>query len=243
MRTPLQSLRLAAAALALAAFAAAPLAAQSTQQRRPPAVPTVSNVREANQALIDQAVRRAGFRPGRLTPGQVDAIEDAWADLLPEANPRRYRLNRAQAAALVYLALVEGDDRYGRPGSGGRYDDDRYDDDRYDDRPGSGPGFPGGGDRLRACREMDERAFEIGNIVDTGGVTFFLDPQEKERVRNLAREVQRTAVARGDRAVADRAGDVISSVSEALPHKNDVRPRVQALKSALEQACGRYDRR
>ena len=90
---------------------------------------------------------------------------------------------------------------------------------------------------------MYERAFELGNIVDTGGPMFFLDPQEKERARTLARELQRTAVARGDRAVADRAGDVIAAVSEQLPHKDQVRPRVQSLKRALEEACGRYDRR
>ncbi|HEX2201907.1 MAG TPA: hypothetical protein VHG91_01350 [Longimicrobium sp.] len=229
MRTPLRTLRLAAAAaaLALAAFAAAPVEAQSSSTtRRPPAVPATNTLRAANQALIDQALRQAGFRPGWLTPRQQDALDDAWADLLPEASPRRYRLNRAQATALVYLALV-------------------HDDDHYDDRPG--PGYPGpghpGGDRARECREMDQRAYALGNIVDAEGASFFLTPQEKDRVRSLAQELQRTAVSRGDRAVADRAGGVIAAVSEPLPHKDQVRPRVQSLKRALEEACGRYDRR
>src|SRR5687768_4486020 len=83
-----------------------------------------------NEQLIEQAVRRYGYRPNRLTDAQLHAINRAWADIMGTGT-RRVPLNRAQATAIVYLALVEPtEDAYA-----GR--------DRDDDRPGYGGGYGG----------------------------------------------------------------------------------------------------
>jgi hypothetical protein len=216
------------------------------------------------RTVLDAALREFGYNPARLRREQVQALDNAMARLFPGPDARRSVLNRSQATAVVYMALVYprgtardrwDDDRNGRGRDDyarDRDDNDRDQDDDYGDRDrdpygrgrdGDGGGRDGNGQGQggQVCRDMSLRAYEIGNVVDAEGSSLFLTGGEKQRVRSAAAEVQRLAAGRGDRAVADQAGTIISGVGGLLPRKADLRPRVRALKSAVEQACGRYD--
>ena len=102
------------AAAAALALAAAPLAAQTGYDPRPTyggrdsyiGGGTLLAVRPANHALLVRAVREAGYDPQRLRANEQQALRSAWSRLFPEADPRTYNLNAAQATALVYIALV-----------------------------------------------------------------------------------------------------------------------------------------
>lgn len=197
-----------------------------------------------NRVLIDEAARELGVRPSRLTTRQVSALEAAFPRLFPTENPRRYTLNRSQATALVYLALVHPRGTRG-PGWDDR-DRDRYDEwDRDRGRDGGWDDERPGGSRSaltrRECQEITTRAYEAANVIDAEGSSLFLDSGEKEQVRTLLREVQRIAASRGETAVADRAGAIIAGANQSLPSKRDLRPRAQALKSAVNQACRGQD--
>ncbi|HEX2209015.1 MAG TPA: hypothetical protein VHG93_15155 [Longimicrobium sp.] len=90
---------LALAALALALASAADVQAQSSVQSG------MTRWRGSrSEQLINQAVRYYGFRPNRLTAAQVDAIQDTWFQLFGATGRRT--LSRAQATAIVYMALV-----------------------------------------------------------------------------------------------------------------------------------------
>jgi hypothetical protein len=213
------------AALALALSAAADARAQSSVQA---GVAHWNGSR--NEQLINQAVRHYGFRPNRLTRNQIEAIQEAWHELLGTGSGRR-PLSRAQATAIVYMALVhphEEDGWYdeGRPG-GGR-----------DDRPGGGwddapPYRPG-----EACVQMEADAYRLENVVISSGGNgglFVVDP-EKGRARTLARQIQQRAVECRASGVADRASDVLNALAAPLPSRSDVQTRVNALKQAIQQA-------
>ena len=200
-----------------------------------------------NEQLIDQAVRRYGYRPNRLTDQQVRAINNAWTELLGQGQgTRRVPLTRAQATAIVYMALVEphdedyrGRDRdrdeYDRPGGGygGGYNGG-----------GSGGGRPGGWWGAE-CDQMESDAYRLGTLVSApeSNSGLFVNEPERGRARALARQVQERAVQCRATAVADRAADVLTGLSEALPRRNAVENRVNALKLAIREASpGRRDR-
>lgn len=190
-----------------------------------------------NEHLINQAVRHFGYRPNRLSNRQVDAIQDAWYELFG-GQGGRHALTRRQATAIVYMALVhpyEGDGFYqdGRPGrgrSGGG----------WDDRPGGGyddpPPYRGD-----ACTQMESDAYRLGNLIGAPEVNtglFVVDP-EKGRARALARQIQQSAIECRASSVADRATEVLSALSAALPGRSEVESRVTALKQAIQQTGGR----
>lgn len=225
---------LALAALALALASAADVQAQSSTQAG------VTRWRGSrSEQLINQAVRYYGFRPNRLTDEQVDAIQDTWYELFGSAGRRT--LSRAQATAIVYMALVhphEEDGWYedGRPGrnrpGGG-----------WDDRPGGGYDDPPPY-RDEACMQMESDAYRLGNLISAPEVNtglFVVDP-EKGRARTLARQIQQRAVECRASAVADRAADVLTALSAPLPSRTDLETRVNALKEAIRQS-GRGGRR
>jgi hypothetical protein len=193
-----------------------------------------------NEQLINQAVRHYGFRPNRLTDRQVDAIQETWYELFGATTARR-PLTRAQATAVVYMALVhphEEDGFYedGRPGRGGGWND-------RNDRPGGGydggaPPYRDDGDR---CEQMESDAYRLGNLVSaprTSTGLFVVDP-EKGQARTLARQIQQRAVECRATAVADRAADILTALSAPLPRRSDVEPRVNSLKQAIQQQSGR----
>lgn len=192
-----------------------------------------------SEQLINQAVRHYGFRPNRLTQRQVESIQDAWAELLGVQGGRR-TLSRAQATAIVYMALVhplEEDDWYeeGRPGRrpgggwndrpGGGWDDRPRDDDR--------PPY-----RDEACMQMESDAYRLENLVraperNTG---LFVAEPEKGRARALARQIQQRAIECRASTVADRAADVLTALSAAMPERSHVAARVSSLKQAIQRA-------
>lgn len=203
-----------------------------------------------NQQLINQAVRDFGFRPSRLRRDDVLAIDRAWARVVPGVDRRRYALNQEQATAIVYLALVH---RRGGYAGTGRWDDRGRDDGRWDERDGRGDGRwddrddqDGGrfeetrGPRpIGACGNVDVQAYELWNVVNAPRqATLFLNSEEKQQVRALATEIQREALRCGDRTVADRAADVIGSLSPTLPTREDVSRRARALRDATDTGSG-----
>ncbi|HEX6909768.1 MAG TPA: hypothetical protein VF142_05225 [Longimicrobium sp.] len=192
-----------------------------------------------NEQLIDQAVRRYGYRPNRLTNAQVRAIHNAWTELFGTTT-RRASLNRAQATAIVYMALVEPHERgqggFGRP----RDDYDRPPVVEYDDGYGGGTSGWGAG-----CDQMQADAYRLGTLVsapESNGGLFVAEP-EQGRARSLARQIQERAVQCRATAAADRAGDVLSLLSEQLPERSQVERRVNALKQAIQQASPGRPRR
>jgi hypothetical protein len=191
-----------------------------------------------SEQLINQAVRHYGFRPNRLTQRQVESIQDAWAELLGVQGGRR-TLSRAQATAIVYMALVhplEEDGWYeeGRPGrrpGGG-----------WDDRPGDDDGPPY---RDEACMQMESDAYRLENLVrapERNSGLFVAEP-EKGRARALARQIQQRAIECRASTVADRAADVLTALSAAMPERSHVAARVSSLKQAIQRATPSGPRR
>lgn len=240
---------LALAALALALGAAADLQAQSSVQAG------MSRWRGSrSEQLINQAVRHYGFRPSRLTDRQVNAIQATWYELFGTTGTRR-PLSRAQATAIVYMALVhpyEGDGFYedGRPGLGGGGWNDRPGG-GWDDRPGGGwndrprDGYDNGAPPYRdgdePCVRMESDAYRLGNLVSAPEVSsglFIVDP-EKGQARTLVRQIQQRAVECRASAVADRAADIMAALSAPLPSRSDLETRVNSLKQAIQQHTGR----
>jgi hypothetical protein len=223
----------AAALAALAVLSAAPLLAQpetqapaQTRQNRIPvedmrsygATATVHNAR-----LLGEVLRDFGYDADRLSAGQQERLDDARYRLFPDQSPRQ-RLNRTQAIAVVYTALV-----YPR-GTGGR---GGWDDDRGRDRP----------DDAGRCVAIDEGVYELLNLVSGDGNFGSVDDEEKVKIHAVATRVQGAAIARNYRQVADRAVSVMASVSEWSPRRTVVRAHVNALKTAVDQACGDDGRR
>lgn len=222
---------LALAALALALSAAADAQAQSSVQAG------MSRWRGSrSEQLINQAVRHYGFRPNRLTDRQVDAIQETWYELSGTTTARR-PLTRAQATAIVYMALVhpyEEDGFYqdGRPGRGRP---------GWNDRPGYDDDTPPYRDNDDPCVRMESDAYRLGNLISAPEVNtglFIVDP-EKGQARTLARQIHQRAVECRASTVADRAADILSSLSAPLPSRSDLETRVTSLKQAIQQHTGR----
>jgi len=230
-----------AALVALALLSAAPALAQPTRQPATPSSSSRPGFQESptsvyNSELLDEAMHEFGINPSRLRPKQIERIEEIRRLLFPSLNPRLHRLNRTQAIAVVYTALV-----YPRGTGGGRggWDDGNgYDDDRDRDRPPYDR--PRGGNRQ--CVEVDKGVYELLNLMGGEGQTMFLDDTEMDKVRTTATVVQREAISRGFRQVADRAADVIGALRSFSPSRRVVADRVIALKAAADQACGGDDR-
>lgn len=235
--------------IALAAFslALAPAAEARAQSSSPQSIQAgeygMSRWRGSrNGQLLNDAVRYYGFRPNRLTNRQMDAIQETWYELFGST---RRTLTRAQATAVVYMALVhpyedEGFYDDGRPGRPGGWD-----------RPGGGHDRPGGGRNDRpgggydnvppyrgdVCLQMESDAYRLGNMISAPGVNsglFIVDP-EKGQARTLARQIQQRAIECRATGVADRAAEVLTALSAPLPGRADLERRVDVLKEAIQQ--------
>ncbi|WP_420127640.1 hypothetical protein [Longimicrobium sp.] len=186
----------------------------------------------------------------------MNAIQDTWYELFGTTGTRR-PLSRAQATAIVYMALVhpheqEGFYEDGRPGRGGGGGG-------WNDRPGGGwNDRPGGGWNDRPhdgydddappyregdepCVRMEADAYRLGNLVSAPEVStglFIVDP-EKGQARTLARQIQQRAVECRASAVADRATMILRLLSEPLPRRSDVEAQVNTLKQSIQQHTGR----
>ena len=249
MHTILRTLRT-GAFLAALSLAAAPAAHAQVQTEEAPDF-FRSGVQgytySRNRELINEAIRDFGYRPSRLRRSEMEAIDRAWARLVPGVDRRRYALNQEQATAIVYMALVH------RRGGYGRYDNGR-DGGQWDGRDGRDGGrwdgrdygrLDGRDDDVRgprpigACGEVDVRAYDLYNQV-SGQSSMFLSADEKQRIRSLATEIQRESLRCGDRNVADRAGDVLASLAPSLASREDVARRARALRDAT--GGDQYDR-
>jgi len=244
MRSIRHTARLAAAilALSLAGVAAAPAQSPVPNTQR-------SGVRAPNPPAVDRALREFGFDPYRLGADQQRALDSAWGLLFPQMNRYRGTLNSSQATALVYVALVHGRERdrrggYGRGGYGddyGRGGYDRNDDNRGDNRDDN---YDRGGNADRngrggaQCVDLTRTVYDAQNALAANNRSRFVGEGQKRTIREAAREVQRVAIERGLRRVADRAGDVIASVDENMPEREDVLGRIQALRDAVDESCG-----
>lgn len=244
MTITIKTVKTAAVLVALAVTAAVPARAQrSTDVSRAAddtrsygAVASVHNAR-----LMNEIMREYGIDPERLGPAQAARIDEVRYRLFPDAEPRRQRLSRTQALAVVYVALVYPRERRG--GGGGGWNDgvdrdrdwDRDRDRDWDrDRPRGN----------RQCAEVDRGVYELLNITGVQDPMLFLNDEEKVRVRTAAVAVQRAAIDGGLRQVADRAAEVIALSREMMPDRDAAADRVAALKSAADQACDRgTDRR
>ena len=118
---PIRALAARSALLLVAgAIAALPLAAQ----RRDTAITSVESadaalrtggaVRVANIARLDVALAPHRWTWARLSTSQRREIDEAFDALLPGERMNRYRLNDAQARAIVFLAFGERCDGNGR---------------------------------------------------------------------------------------------------------------------------------
>jgi hypothetical protein len=236
--------RIARAAAAAALLSLGGVAAASAQAPSSPYT-TRTTTRGASQPQIDRALREFGFNPSTLRRDQQRAIDDAWRQLLPDANPYRYTLNQAQATAIVYLALVHGRGERGGWNGDGRDDDPRGGwngggDNGYgrgsDGYGRDDSGYNRGGDAQ--CVALNRRVYDIENAVAADTRSLFLGDAQRRDVRAAAGDVQRMAVDRGWRRVADRASEIISAVGDNMPERSDVSGRVQALKRAVDESCG-----
>lgn len=252
MRSIRHTARLAAAvlALSLAGVAAAPAQSTVPNTQRP-------GIRAPNPPAVERALREFGFDPYRLRADQQRALDSAWDLLFPQTNRYRATLNSSQATALVYVALVHGRERrggYGRGGYGDDYGRGGYDqggsgrggygrggygqdddDDRDDD------GYARGGRDGRGgaqCVDVNRRVYDVENAFTSDSRSLFVTDAQKRSIRESAREVQRLAVDRGWRRVEARAGELIESVNESMPERDEVRGRIQALKNAVDESCG-----
>lgn len=209
-----------------AAFLALTLAAASAESVQAQGQATAAAWRgNRNEQLIDQAVRRFGYRPNRLTQRQVDAIHRAWDELLgPGSSRRRVHLNRTQATAIVYMALVhrEQDGAYDLPR-------DRDDRDGWRDRPAYW---------TAECDQLQADAYRLGNLVAApeSNAGLFVQEPERGRARALARQIQERAVECRATEAADRAGEVLRLLADQLPEREAVSRRVDALKQAIQRA-------
>lgn len=179
-----------------------------------------SSIGTRNRQLLEDALREFGFRPDRLRRADVQAIDRTLAELVPGADRQRYGLNRTQAQAVIYMALV-----HRRGGGGGGWNDAWDDDDRYPSRGG----YP-------ACRDMEVRAYDLDNAVagtNDWGAGMFLDQDERRRARELTREVQTLALQCGARGVADRSSELLRLLGENLPNRGQVVRRIDAIKQAI----------
>lgn len=239
MTITIKTVKTAAVLAALAVTAAVPARAQrSTDLSREAddtrsygAVASVHNAR-----LMNEIMREYGIDPERLGPAQAERIDEVRYRLFPDAEPRRQRLSRTQALAVVYLALVYPRERRG--GGGGGWDND---DDGGRDRDWDRDRGPRGN---RQCAEVDRGVYELLNITGVQDPMLFLNDEEKVRVRTAASAVQRAAIDGGLRQVADRAAEVIALSQEQMPDRDAAVDRVAALKAATDEACDRgADRR
>jgi hypothetical protein len=162
------------------------------------------------QPMVEQALRGHGYNPNRISQAQERALAETYRELFPERDPRWDRLNRTQATALVYMALVHP----GRSGSSGR-------------QP-----------QRSACETVATRVWELedGFAPAGRGQARHLNRTEQEWLLAQAREVQRSAHLCGDRRLEDAAHELTTLLSEQRPDRERVTRQVSRMKSLVRLA-------
>jgi hypothetical protein len=162
------------------------------------------------QPMVKQALRGHGYNPNRISQAQERALGEAYRELFPERNARWDRLNRTQATALVYMALVHP----GRSGSTGR-------------QP-----------RRSDCETVATQVWELeDSFAPAGrGQARHLNRTEREWLLAQAAEVQRSAHLCGDRRLEDAAHELNILLSEQRPDRERVTRQVSRMKSLVRLA-------
>jgi hypothetical protein len=227
MKTSLLRRLLAAPALAaclLAALAAMPAHAQPAPRPLPPVDAAVwqgdtrghYDAGIARQPAVEDALRAHGFRSDRLTRQQTRALEETHRDLFPDHDPRRQRLNRTQASALVYMALVHP----------------------LEAERGRGARAPG-----RGCESTALLVYDLGDLLTEHdrARSIFLSREEQQRLRDGAAEVQRAAVRCGNSRLADEASRLGVLASERMVERDRALRQIRSMKGiARQDLAGRF---
>lgn len=173
----------------------------------------VSGRELARNPLVAEALRSHGLRPERLTRAQERALEQTHSELFPEGVGLRHRLNRTQATALVYMALVHPARR---------------------DQAGNWPRRP-------ACERAADRVFELEELFDAPGrgQPRFLRRDEQEALVDEARGIERLARGCGEHRLAEEASQLVSLTSAPRSDREQVARQVQRMKGVVRVALGR----
>ncbi|CAN5875145.1 hypothetical protein BH23GEM7_BH23GEM7_23840 [soil metagenome] len=165
--------------------------------------------------LVEDALRSYGLRSDRLTRAQERALEDTFSELYPDRDARRQRLNRTQATALVYMALVHP----------GRRD------------AALPPGRPVG----RACEMPARLVYELEDYFDAPrrGQPRYLRDREQQQLQTSARDIQRQARSCGDFRLTDEATALVRMLAERRVEREQVAQQVDRMKAVVRVAYGR----
>jgi hypothetical protein len=210
-------LRRTALLAALAALAlGAPLATLHSQSVRlgmdAASARQVENARFADTRIprvLHATLGEYGYNADRLSRAERRALEDVHGELFPRTGPlARAQLNRAQAVALVYVALVE---------------------------PSRDRGWPGRGRAV--CGEAGERVYSLARaFADAGtGHRLFLSREEQEQARRGARDIQQAAAGCGQFRLADQAMDLLALLNSNLAERNRVGEQIDRMRRTVQE--------
>ncbi len=165
------------------------------------------------QPMVEDALRSFGYRPELLTRAEERALENTYFELFPDADPRRTRLNRSQATALVYIALVHSNRRDTSSPWRGR----------------------------QSCEVAARRVYELEDFftIPGRGQPRYLRRIEQEPLLEEAREIQRLARSCGEYELVDHASDLVSLVSRHRAERELVARQVDRMKAVVRVAFGR----
>jgi hypothetical protein len=140
------------------------------------------------QPAVDDALRSHGYRGDRLDRAQERALDDTFVELFPGLNPQWDRLNRTQATALVYMALVHNTGRDPHRGT----------------------------PRQAFCGTTARRVADLDLLYDppARGRPQWLRTDEQRRLRAETEEIARLARGCGEVELLDHANAFIAYLSE-----------------------------
>lgn len=157
---------------------------------------------------LEDALRGHGFRPDRLTRRDMNALDRTFAQLFPEQDARRYRLNRTQASALVYMALVQPRDVVG-----------------------SRPGHSFCDDLGSLVRRMSDDFLR-----DNRNRSRYLDRYERDVLLRDARELEQAARRCDFRSVEDESRTLVRIASQRTVEREQAIRQIQRLQSIVRTA-------
>ncbi len=158
---------------------------------------------------LEDALREHGFRSDRLSTAQTRALDATFRQLFPEQDARRYRLNRTQASALVYMALVQP----------------------RDSRYGSTPGRSVCDDLGSLVRRMNDDFLR-----DNRNRSRYLDQRERDVLLRDARDVEQAARRCDHRSAEDEARTLVRIASQRTVEREQAIRQIQRLQGIVRTA-------
>lgn len=157
-----------------------------------------------DEPVLERALRHYRFDPDALDADAHAALARTREALIPD--PDGHPLNRTQAMAIVYMALV-------------------FPVEQEEPRPGE----------RRRCRGLAAQVYALGNLVEprTGAGLFVTEPDEQRRIRHAASRIQQEALRCASFPLADRAGEVLSELGRNLPTRSTLGETVVAMKAIV----------